>query len=151
MADASSTSVHMSEDSEVDEEDDEYSELDGVELYKGSSAAASTDNEEEMEAGSAPKLSASSASSSTSCPAEPKEVSQVVAVPKEGASAIAVPKAAVPKEDSIEVVEHDVVFAKEAVLREKYAIEPAVGAHRRREGIELAGHDMRVVKRAKTI
>merc|ERR1719367_2106216 len=40
MADASSTSVHMSEDSEVDE-DDEYSELDGVELYKGSSAAAS--------------------------------------------------------------------------------------------------------------
>ena len=79
MADASSTSVHMSEDSEVDEEDDEYSELDGVELYKGSSAAASTDNEEEMEAGSAPKLSASSASSSTSCPAEPKEVSRDMA------------------------------------------------------------------------
>ena len=80
MADASSTSVHMSEDSEVDEEDDEYSELDGVELYKGSSAAASTDNEEEMEAGSAPKLSASSAaSSSSSCPAEPKEVSRDMA------------------------------------------------------------------------
>ena len=78
MADASSTSVHMSEDSEV-EEDDEYSELDGVELYKGSSAAASTDNEEEMEAGSAPKLSASSAASSASCPAEPKEVSRDMA------------------------------------------------------------------------
>ena len=77
MADASSTSVHMSEDSEVDEEDDEYSELDGVELYKGSSAAASTDNEEEMEAGSAPKLSASSTSSS--CSAEPKEVSRDMA------------------------------------------------------------------------
>ena len=76
MADASSTSVHMSEDSEVDE-DDEYSELDGVELYKGSSAAASTDNEEEMEAGSAPKLSASSTSSS--CSAEPKEVSRDMA------------------------------------------------------------------------
>ena len=78
MADASSTSVHMSEDSEVDDEDDEYSELDGVELYKGSSAAASTDNEEEMEAGSAPKLSASSASSSAAS-SEPKEVSRDMA------------------------------------------------------------------------
>ena len=47
MADASSTSVNMSEESEADE-DDVYSELDGVELYKGSSAAASADDDEEV-------------------------------------------------------------------------------------------------------
>ena len=74
MADASSTSVNMSEDSEADDED--YSELDGVELYKGGSSAATDDDQEEMEAATAPKLSSSSASSA-SCPL--KEVSRDMA------------------------------------------------------------------------
>ena len=78
MADASSTSVNMSEDSEADEDDDDdaYSELDGVELYKEGSSAASTDDDdqEKMEAASAPKLSSSSASA---CPL--KEVSHDMA------------------------------------------------------------------------
>ena len=43
MADASSTSVNMSEDSE----DDDYGELEGVELYKGGSSVA--DDHEAME------------------------------------------------------------------------------------------------------
>ena len=73
MADASSTSVNMSEDSEADDED--YSELDGVELYKGGSSAATDDDQEEMEAATAPKLSSSSASAS--CPL--KEVSRDMA------------------------------------------------------------------------
>ena len=70
MADASSTSVNMSEDSEADEDDDAYSELDGVELYKEASSAATDDDQEEMEAATAPKLS----SSSVACPL--KEVCQ---------------------------------------------------------------------------
>ena len=79
MADASSTSVNMSEDSEADEDDDDaYSELDGVELYKEGSSAASTDDDdqEKMEAASAPKLSSSS-SSASACPL--KEVSHDMA------------------------------------------------------------------------
>jgi len=73
MADASSTSVNMSEDSEADEDDDAYSELDGVELYKEASSAATDDDQEEMEAATAPKLS----SSSVACPL--KEVSHDMA------------------------------------------------------------------------
>ena len=52
--------VNMSEDSEADEDDDAYSQLDGVKLYKEASSAAMDNDQEEMEAATAPKLSSSS-------------------------------------------------------------------------------------------
>ena len=42
--------VNMSEDSEADEDDDAYSQLDGVKLYKEASSAAMDNDQEEMEA-----------------------------------------------------------------------------------------------------
>ena len=52
--------MNMSEDSEADEDDDAYSQLDGVKLYKEASSAAMDNDQEEMEAATAPKLSSSS-------------------------------------------------------------------------------------------
>ena len=40
----------MSEDSEADEDDDAYSQLDGVKLYKEDSSAVMDNDQEEMEA-----------------------------------------------------------------------------------------------------